>query len=69
MTQDWILDVLSDLRTFAALNDMSALVEQLDDTLIVASTVVAEKAAANRAGADGKAPEKFIPPQSIDDMP
>ncbi|TDL91458.1 hypothetical protein E2L05_00700 [Meridianimarinicoccus aquatilis] len=38
MRQDWILDVLADLRTFARQNSYSALAEQLDDTLIVAAS-------------------------------
>jgi cytochrome c553 len=41
MTQDWILDVLSDLKTFARDNGMSALAEQLDDTAIVAMSDIA----------------------------
>ncbi len=41
MAQDWILDVLSDLKTFARDNDMSALAEQLDDTAIVAMSEIA----------------------------
>ena len=41
MAQDWILDVLSDLKTFARDNDMPALAEQLDDTAIVAMSEIA----------------------------
>lgn len=36
MRSDWILDVLTDLKTFARANDLMALAEQLDDTAIVA---------------------------------
>ncbi|WP_238364884.1 hypothetical protein [Mesobacterium pallidum] len=43
MTHDWILDVLTDLRTFAEKNDMTALAEQLDDTKIVAAVEIASK--------------------------
>ena len=42
MRSDWILDVLTDLKTFARANDLTALAEQLDDTAIVA---MAENAA------------------------
>lgn len=38
MGDDWVLDVLSDLRTFARQNAFSALAEQLDDTIIVAAS-------------------------------
>ena len=36
MPNDWILDVLRDLRSFARQNDMHRLAEQLDDTALVA---------------------------------
>lgn len=41
MRSDWILDVLTDLKTFARANDMPALAEQLDDTAIVAMSEIA----------------------------
>ncbi len=41
MQQDWVLDVLADLRSFAQQNGMFALAEQLDDTLIVAAADLA----------------------------
>ena len=47
MQNDWILDVLADLKSFAAANAMTALAEQLDDTTLVAAaelTSLAEKA-------------------------
>ena len=36
MGHDWIIDVLTDLRTFAAANDLEALAAKLDDTQLVA---------------------------------
>lgn len=36
MQNEWILDVLSDLRAFARQNGMSGLAEHLDDTRLVA---------------------------------
>ena len=41
MRREWILDVLSDLKTFARDNGMIALAEQLDDTAIVAMAEIA----------------------------
>jgi hypothetical protein len=41
MRSDWILDVLSDLKTFASANDLPVLAEQLDDTAIVALAEIA----------------------------
>ena len=38
---DWILDVLVDLKSFAAANDLAVLAEQLDDTLLVAAAEIA----------------------------
>ena len=56
MAQDWILDVLSDLKTFARDNEMPALAEQLDDTAIVAmSEIAAMRDRQNAFRADGEA--------------
>ena len=41
MRSDWILDVLTDLKTFARANELMALAEQLDDTAIVARAEIA----------------------------
>ena len=41
MRSEWILDVLTDLKTFARANNMPALAEQLDDTAIVAMAEIA----------------------------
>ena len=41
MRSDWILDVLTDLKTFARANELMALAEQLDDTAIVAMAEIA----------------------------
>lgn len=48
---DWILDVLADLRTFAASNGLGALSEQLDDTILVAARDIG--AAVGEADATG----------------
>ena len=41
MRSDWILDVLTDLKTFATANELPVLAEQLDDTAIVALAEIA----------------------------
>ena len=43
MGQDWIIDVLSDLRSFARKNDMPLLTEQLDEAVLVASGEIAAR--------------------------
>ena len=51
---DWILDVLSDLKTFASANGLSALAEQLDDTRLIAAAEIAFKNEEALAPANGK---------------
>ncbi len=41
---DWILDVLADLKAFALANDLGALAKQLDDTSVIAAVEIASKA-------------------------
>lgn len=43
MTHLWILDVLSDLKTFADQNDLPVLARQLEDTVIVAEAEFASQ--------------------------
>lgn len=43
MKNEWILDVLADLRSFAQANDLGALAEQLDDARLMAATELASK--------------------------
>ncbi|MFV2033910.1 MAG: hypothetical protein ACC631_02140 [Halocynthiibacter sp.] len=38
MKNEWILDVLADLKAFAVQNNLLALAEQLDDTTMVAAS-------------------------------
>ncbi len=40
---DWILDVLSDLKSFATANGLSSLAEQLDDTTLIAAAEIASQ--------------------------
>lgn len=41
MRSEWILDVLADLKAFAASSNLTALAEQLDDAAIVALAEIA----------------------------
>ncbi|SLN22466.1 hypothetical protein PEL8287_00982 [Roseovarius litorisediminis] len=41
MHNEWILDVLADLKAFARKNGMNVLAEQLDDTRLLAATELA----------------------------
>lgn len=56
MSDDWIIEVLSDLRAFARENGMGDLVRQLDTTLTVARSEVARRTrdAAAPPGDDGE---------------
>ena len=40
---DWILDVLVDLKSFATANGLGTLAEQLDDTMLIAAAEIASR--------------------------
>jgi hypothetical protein len=42
MHNDWILDVLADLRSFAEVNGMPRLASHLDETTLLAATEIAD---------------------------
>ncbi|SMX47341.1 hypothetical protein [Maliponia aquimaris] len=44
MGHDWILDVLTDLKTFARANGMPSLAAQLDDATFVAQAEITSQA-------------------------
>ena len=44
MSDEWIIDVLIDLRKFAAKNSLGRLEEQLDDTIHIAAAEISERA-------------------------
>lgn len=48
MTNDWIIDVLMDLKKFSASNELDYLAEHLDDTIMVATTELASPARSRR---------------------
>lgn len=43
MRNDWILDVLTDLKAFAVANGLGALADQLDDTRLIAAAELASR--------------------------
>ncbi|MFK7752276.1 MAG: hypothetical protein AB8B51_06975 [Sedimentitalea sp.] len=51
---DWILDVLADLKAFASANDLGALAEQLDDTVLIAAAEISSQKQKVRVGIDGQ---------------
>ena len=54
MGHDWIIDVLTDLKTFAKANDLKALADQLDDTQLVAKAEIASRARGDGRGLFGE---------------
>lgn len=46
MTNDWIIDVLADLKKFSTSNHLGRLAEQLDDTIMIASNELAARTSA-----------------------
>ena len=58
MANEWIMDVLADLRTFARQNDLPALAEQLEDSALVAAAEITsqERRQSPRAVAYGRRP-------------
>ena len=63
MHNDWILDVLADLRSFAAVNGMPRLALHLDETTQLAATEIAN----NRNGSTRSVPMDSLP-QSMRDI-
>ncbi len=53
MQNEWILDVLADLRTFARQNGLGVLAEQIDDTRLVAAAELTSKGTSPREGMTG----------------
>ena len=41
MTNDWIIDVLMDLKKFSAKNQLGDLADHLDDTIMIATSELA----------------------------
>ncbi len=54
MGKEWILDVLTDLKTFAASNDLPDLERQLEETRRIARAEIASSAEAATRGFSGR---------------
>ncbi|MDQ2092120.1 hypothetical protein [Marimonas arenosa] len=52
MKNDWILDVLTDLKAFAKANGLVALAEQLEDASLVAAAEIASDGEGSRVDAE-----------------
>ena len=55
MSQEWIIDVLADLRQYAIRNYYMGLAEQLDDAIVVAAVEIRAASAADAAAAPASA--------------
>lgn len=56
MSQEWIIDVLADLRQYAIRNYYIGLAEQLDDAIVVAATEIRASAAVEDTGPFSEVP-------------
>lgn len=52
MPNDWIIDVLADLKAYATLNGMEATAAQIEDASLVALAELSSPASRHRAGAE-----------------
>lgn len=57
MQNDWILDVLTDLKAFAAANGLGQLSDTLEDTLVIAAAELASRSAKTQQAGYGKTGE------------
>lgn len=53
MRHDWIMDVLTDLRSYARTNGLQALAEQLDDARLLVQVELASQGEDGRVGICG----------------
>ena len=53
MRHDWIMDVLTDLRSYARTNGLHALAEQLDDARLLVQVELASQGEDGRVGICG----------------
>lgn len=65
MTNDWIIDVLTDLQKFSATNSMGRLADRLDDTIALATHELSAQQMPVHAGVSrleqaGKDPRQII---------
>ncbi|KAA0912475.1 hypothetical protein [Aquicoccus porphyridii] len=64
MKNDWILDVLADLKTFAQANGLTQLAEQLEDTTLVAAAEIASGVEEAKPGAETETGEPGRTPRT-----
>lgn len=64
MSQEWIIDVLADLRQYAIRNYYMGLAEQLDDAIVVAAVEI-RAASAAEAAATPPAPTHSVSATSL----
>jgi len=70
MAKEWILDVLVDLKAFSRHNGLTALAEQLDDTILVAAAHLASlEKSAGSTGVDGNEAGEFPGTTATGDIP
>lgn len=61
MSQDWMIDVLQDLRKFAQKNKLKKLAEQLDDTIHIAVEEITAKVPNDAAVEPYARPDGSVP--------
>lgn len=61
MPQDWMINVLQDLRKFATQNGLPVLAEQLDDTIYIAVAEITAKARTTAAAEGNARPNGSVP--------
>ena len=65
MKNDWIIDVLADLKAFANANGLKALAEQLEDTSLIAAAEIASLGEGAKRGAQSEQGEAGQNPGGI----
>ena len=61
MSQEWMINVLQDQRSFAAKNEMTVLAEQLDDAIHIAVTELTVQASENVVAEQNAKPNGNVP--------
>jgi hypothetical protein len=61
MSQEWMIDLLQDLRNFAAQNELAELTEQLDDTIHIAVAELTVKASDEAVAEQNAKPNGSVP--------
>jgi len=62
MTNDWIIDVLTDLKKFSAGNKLQRLSDHLDDTIMVATTELASSLRATQTVGEFEQARRYAGP-------